>query len=105
MGVGYLYVDPGVGEPRDIVIAKTTLPHTPMLIESDELKDQAWYPTDALPYDKMPSDYSLWLPGALDGHLITAFLRNIDTDFSGTEVFGFPTNPENGRTTTLAHVE
>lgn len=102
IGVGYLYVEQADGENRNILLAKSTLPHSPKLVGSDELENPAWYPIDALPYERMPLDYQLWLPSALGDYMITGFLRNIDTDFAGSEIFGQRYLPELGRLEILA---
>lgn len=101
-GVGYLYVEPDYGETTDILLVKTELPQTPGLSGNGELEHLGWYPTQSLPYNQMPTDYRLWLPGALDNYIITAFLRNINTDFSNSVVFGQRYLPKLGRLEELA---
>lgn len=87
-GVGYLFVEDEDSETHDILIAKTHLPYAPQLTDSEELTDLSWHPLDNLPLDRTPLDYRLWLPHALGNYSINAFLRNIETDFDGSEVIG-----------------
>lgn len=87
-------------ETRGIDLIQVNLGETPELgspAPDADLVSPTWYPIDDLPYNRMPRDYELWLPHVLSGHLVTAFLVSIETDFKGSQIFLTHQDPSVGQ--------
>lgn len=89
--VGTLHVI-GDGDEKEVRIYRHDCTGNPKLTGCDELSNPAWYPTQRIPYGRMPRDYSLWLPQLLEGDSVTAFLE-VDGDSTYGAVYHAKIDP------------
>ena len=62
-------------------------------IPSPELPDLQWYEGRALPYERMPADYRLWLPHVLAGRAVTGFFEKQKGRIRAAQVFAQQQEP------------
>lgn len=78
----------------DLFTTKVDQPPTSTLPGSD-IAELTWHAVDTIPYDQMPSDYSLWLPHVLDGETINGQIQQLGNNEVAVH-FMFAQGPEDG---------